>query len=75
MLRLMEKHPLDEVAEAVRAALEAGTPRLASVRLLLQRDKAGNGCVPPVSLERDALAAVTVEEPDLDAYDDALGER
>jgi len=76
VLRLMEDHPLEEVAEAVRAALQAGTPRLESVRLLLQQDTRGrDGCVPPVALEREELASVTVEEPDLEEYDDTWGER
>ncbi len=68
VLRLIADHPLDEVAEAVRAALAAHTPRLESVRLLLRPRSERDQHVAPVTL-RDELASLVVEEPDLGAYD------
>lgn len=68
VLRLTESYPLDEVAAAVEAALEADTPRLESVRYLLRRGDDAVA-VPPVPLERPDLARVVVAPPDLAAYD------
>jgi transposase len=68
VLRLTEAYPLDELAAAVEAALEADTPRLESVRYLLRRDDDGVA-VPPVPLKRPDLVRVEVAAPDLAAYD------
>lgn len=71
VLRLMEDHPLEEVEQAVGAALAADTPRYESVRVLLrppQRDTE----TPPAPVCRADLAAMTIAEPDLSAYDRAL---
>jgi len=60
---------MDEVAEAVRTALAAHTPRFESVRLLLRPGGERDRQVVPVAL-RDELASLVVEEPDLGAYDE-----
>jgi hypothetical protein len=71
VLRLTEDHPLDEVARAVGAALQARTPRLESIRLLL-RGCDGEPAPAPVVVPRADLASVHVAAPDLQAYDDEL---
>lgn len=69
VLRLIEEHSMDEVAEAVRTALAAHTPRFESVRLLLRPDSERDQPVVPVVL-RDELDSLVVEDPDLGAYDE-----
>lgn len=72
VLRLAEEHPLDRVADAVRAALQAKTPRLESIRLLLRGREGDRAPADPVPIARPDLAAVRVEAPDLAAYDRGL---
>lgn len=72
VLRLMEDFPPDDVEEAVRAALAAGTPRYESVRLLLRSPGPDRAAVAPVPIDRADLNAVRVAEPDLEAYDRGL---
>jgi transposase len=72
VLRLMETHALEEVADAVRCALAADTPRYESVRLLLRSGDGDPGPVAPAPVGREDLAAVRVEAPDLSAYDRQL---
>lgn len=72
VLRLVEDHPLDEVAQAVHAALRAETPRLESIRLLLRRRDGEPAPVAPVAITRADLAAMRVAAPDLAAYDREL---
>lgn len=71
VLRLMEDHPPGEVEQAVRAALDAATPRYESVRLLL-RGEGSSGEVAPVPIRRADLRAMQVVDPDLEAYDREL---
>ncbi|MHC4137005.1 MAG: IS21 family transposase [Planctomycetota bacterium] len=72
VLRLVEGRPLDEVAQAVCAALRAETPRLESIRLLLRSRNGDAAPVAPVAIDRADLAAVRVATPDLGAYDREL---
>ena len=70
MLRLMETHPPAAVERAVAAALERGSPRLETVRLLLRQQQNGPPPVcPPVTGVRPELARIAVPAPTLSAYD------
>ena len=70
MLRLMETHPPAAVERAVAAALERGSPRLETVRLLLRQQQSGPPPVcPPVTGVRPELARIAVPAPTLSAYD------
>ena len=70
VLRLLADHPEGEVEAAVTEALEQGSPRLETVRLLLRRR--GESEAPrlaPAPVARPELASLTVEAPTLSAYD------
>lgn len=70
VLRLMEDHPESEVAAAVGEALERGSPRLETVRLLLRARQEGEAPVLcPAPVPRPDLAALQVEPPALETYD------
>jgi transposase len=69
VLRLLETHTQEDLAAAARHALERGSPRLATIRMLLRREESPAERAEPVVLSREDLAAVTVPEPDLSAYD------
>ena len=70
MLRLMETHPPAAVERAVAAALERGSPRLETVRLILRQQQSGPPPVcPPVTGVRPELARIAVPAPTLSAYD------
>lgn len=73
ILRLTEEHPLEDVTQAVEAALKAGTPRLETVRMLL-RPPGERGDTDPVPLRRADLAGVKVAAPDLASYDHLVEE-
>ena len=75
VLRLLETREEEEVAAAVREALEWGSPRLATVRLLLRaRDASAPEAVPPAPVSRADLASLTVALPLLGAYDALAGD-
>ncbi|MFQ5745213.1 MAG: IS21 family transposase [Acidobacteriota bacterium] len=70
VLRLMENHSEHEVEAAVVEALESGSPRLETVRLLLRRRQQGEAPeIRPAPVQRTDLAAITVPAPELAAYD------
>jgi transposase len=71
VLRLMEDHSPQKVTQAVHAALQAETPRLESIRLLLRRN-GDPAPVAPVAIDRADLATLRVAAPDLGAYDREL---
>lgn len=70
VLRLMLRHPMEEVARAAEVALDKGSPRLATIQALLRREEGPPAPVEPVSIRRDDIAAVAVEKPDLTRYDE-----
>jgi transposase len=69
VLKLMLTHPEEDVAAAAAASIERGSPRLATVRMLLRREELPPRIAEPVALSREDLAAVAVEKPDLAGYD------
>ncbi len=70
VLQLMETHPAAAVERAVRAVLERHSPRLETVRLILQQQEAGPPPVcAPVTGVRPGLARIAVPAPALSAYD------
>jgi transposase len=70
VLRLLEDHPQGEVEAAVAEALERGSPRLETVRLLLRRRDEGDApLLQPAPVARPELATLQVRPPRLDAYD------
>jgi transposase len=76
VLRLLEDHPEGEVEAAVAEALERGSPRLETVRLLLRRrDESDAPVLQPAPVARSDLAELSVTLPRLDAYDTLWGER
>lgn len=60
ILRLMEKHPQDDLERCAAQALERGSPRLETIEMLLRSGGSGE----PVPLER-----LVLERPDLSALD------
>ncbi len=72
VLRLLEEHPMERVAAAVRAALLQGSPRLETVRLLLRSAEEERAQVEPVALERDDLAGLAVAAPALERWDELV---
>ncbi len=74
ILRLLEAHPESEVEAAVAEALERGSPRLETVRLLLRRrDEDDAPRLAPAPVPRPELATLRVEPPALAAYDTLWG--
>ncbi len=74
ILRLLEAHPESEVEAAVAEALERGSPRLETVRLLLRRrDEDDAPQLAPAPVLRPELATLRVEPPALAAYDALWG--
>lgn len=69
VLKLMLTHAEEDVALAAAASIERGSPRLATVRMLLRRDDLPPRPAEPVVLSRQDLAEVAVEKPDLSGYD------
>jgi transposase len=70
VLRLMEHYPEEAVAEAVAEALERGSPRRATIELLLRRELAPRpGRIEPAAVARADLAALRVGPPTLADYD------
>ena len=75
ILRLLEAHPESEVEAAVAEALERGSPRLETVRLLLRRrDEDDAPRLAPAPVPRPELATLRVEPPTLAAYDTLWGD-
>jgi transposase len=75
VLRLVEGHPRAAVEAAVAEALERGSPRLETVRLLLRRQTAAAApALRPAPVARADLAALEVSPPVLGAYDTLTGE-
>jgi len=74
VLRLLEAHPEAEVEAAVAEALERGSPRLETVRLLLRRrDEHALPVLQPAPVARADLAQLQVSQPTLAAYDALWG--
>jgi hypothetical protein len=69
VLRLLERHSMEEVEPAVRRALELGSPRLETVDLMLRRAAEDLHRPEPIELERAELARLVVAEPELAAWD------
>jgi transposase len=70
VLRLLQQHAQDDLELAVRQALQRGSPRLATVQMLLRRGDPLVGAIEPVSLSRLDLAGLTVAPPTLAAWDE-----
>ncbi len=72
LLRLLEEYGAAELQAAIREALERDTPGVSSVAFLLARRRRRARNLPtPVDLSRrPELAAVDVEPPKLEIYDD-----
>jgi hypothetical protein len=73
VLRLLAKHPLEDVVTATEIALEDGSPRYSTIVTLLRVVSESNKPVSPVELTRPELKSIEVEAADLGAYD-SLGE-
>jgi len=74
VLRLLEAHPEAEVEAAVAEALECGSPRLETVRLLLRRrDETALPVLQPAPVARADLAQIQVPRPTLAVYDALWG--
>ena len=70
ILRLLEDHAEVELEAAVAEALERGSPRLETVRMLLRRrDERAAPRLAPAPVPRPDLATLTVAPPTLAAYD------
>lgn len=69
VLKLLLTHPEEDVAAAAAAAIERGSPRLATVRMILRREETEPRAATPVELARADLRDVAVEKPDLAGYD------
>lgn len=63
------------VTAAVQAALQAGSPRLATIQQILRHQQTPLMNVAPIDFERPDLAAIDVRVPDLSAYDALLEQR
>jgi transposase len=69
ILRLLETHPIEEVEPAVAEALDRGSARLETVRMVL-RQRAGHFEKPtPLAVPYPELASIDVLEPELSSYD------
>jgi transposase len=74
ILRLLEDHCEAELEAAVGEALTRGSPRLETVRMLLRRcDESAAPRLTPAPVPRSDLATLTVEPPNLAAYDTLWG--
>jgi transposase len=70
VLRLLEDVSERELEEAAAEAIERGSPRLETIRLLLRHgSQQPTGRAEPVALLRPDLAMIQVAEPSLAAYD------
>jgi hypothetical protein len=72
LLHLLDEYGAGELQVALREALERNTPRVSSVAFLLARRRRRlQSPPPPVDLSRrPELAAVDVQTPDVEVYDD-----
>jgi transposase len=76
VLRLLEKHPQEQVVAAVQEALERGSPRLETIQLILRSQRQ----TPPapaerLELERADLAGIQIAPATLDALGGLWGSR
>ena len=70
VLQLLEDVTEQELETAVEEAIERGSPRLETIRLLLRHAKQEpRTSVEPVELKRQDLATLSVAQPSLAAYD------
>jgi transposase len=70
VLQLLEDVTEQELETAVEEAIERGSPRLETIRLLLRHAQQGpRTSVEPVELKRQDLATLQVAQPSLAAYD------
>jgi transposase len=74
VLRLLEEHAQERVAAATEQALQRGSPRLETIRLLLRQEEGALSPVAPVAVAREDLAALTVLPARLDSYDQLCAE-
>jgi len=73
VLRLLEKHSMDELERAVSEALRRQSPSLETVRMLLRRQDSEVLALSPVPVANAELAAIDVEPADLSGYDQLAG--
>ena len=73
VLQLLETHTQEELEAAARSAIDRGSPRLATIRMLLRREDAPARIAEPVALCRPDLSSVRVEAPCLADYDALVG--
>jgi transposase len=75
IVSLLRECSREMLTATVEMALQAGSPRLATIRQLLRHQQSPVVIVEPVPLDRADLAAITVREPNLAAYDELLDRR
>ncbi len=77
LLRLLEEYGAAELQGALREALERDTPRVPSVAFLLarRRRRLQNHPLPVDLSRRPELAAINVQPPDVEIYDDLSDSR
>lgn len=77
LLRLLEEYGAAELQDALREALERDTPRVPSVAFLLarRRRRLQNHPAPVDLSRRPELAAINVQTPDVEIYDDLSDSR
>jgi hypothetical protein len=71
LLKLLDQYGAAALRRAIGEALERGTPRAASVALLLRQHSHSAGSPPPVDLSRYPEAqAIDIQPHDLETYDE-----
>jgi len=73
VLLLLEEHALEVLEEAVRSALERGSPSLETVRMLLRQRASELPVLAPAPIARAELAEIEVAPAELAGYDELFG--
>ncbi len=72
ILRLTEEHGIDCVAQAARKALDSNSARHATIVMILRQGKNDQVGLEPLTLTREDLGSVHVQQPDLHHWDSLL---
>lgn len=72
VLRLLEEHSMEELEAAVAQAIERGSPKLETIRMLIRQQQKSELEIRPAAVARADLAAIAVAQPELASYDELV---
>jgi hypothetical protein len=72
VLRLLEEHSMEDLEASVAQAIERGSPKLETIRMLIRQRRGGDLEIRPAAVARADLAAIAVAQPRLASYDELV---